>query len=262
MHAAHKNLPASRRTWLRLEKCVFFLLVLAGLWWGKDILPLFNQWSGASMLGMQSMQVIGDTTYASRELAEERLARAVTAGPMNTDLRALEELLQTDPWVADAIAELVWPFGLEVRLIEHKVAARWGEHSLLSDAGVIFTPRRIPEAIASRQLPVLYSEAQDDALGETPTDRSVKLLTQLADLQAAFDGIERRIVALRESAQFSLTLWLDDGVRIAVGRKDQLARVQRLARVYSAFFSDSRVPASIDLRYPTSVAVRYGQEAS
>ena len=48
---------------------------------------------------------------------------------------------------------------------------------------------------------------------------------------------------------------LDNGVRVALGRREQAARLRRLFSVRGIL--EAAGVARVDLRYPTGVAVRY-----
>ena len=66
------------------------------------------------------------------------------------------------------------------------------------------------------------------------------------------------LTSLALSERFSWQLWLDNGVRLNLGRKDKAKRVQRFIDVYSRIEqrADARIDA-IDLRYDTGLAVSY-----
>lgn len=233
-----------------LEKGAF-CAVIGFFSWGAYQHMSAAYWDSGRLVEMKRVYIEGDTTFSSLAAAERRLQRAVADGLFNADLTELEEELRTDVWVSRAFAELVWPAGLRVRLFEHKVIAYWGEDALLSDAGVVFEPESVPAEIAERSLPTLSGNAE----------RSREVLALYLDLQAVLARLGRRITRLEENDHRSVDLHLDNGVHIAVGGKDQLARIRRMAEVYPVFFaSGRRKPEYIDLRYPTSVAVRYTKE--
>jgi len=64
--------------------------------------------------------------------------------------------------------------------------------------------------------------------------------------------------SLALSERFSWQLWLDNGVRLNLGRKDKAKRVQRFIDVYPRMEkrADAQIDA-IDLRYDTGLAVSY-----
>lgn len=249
----------------RLEKCAFLAALGGFLWWVWQYPPLSaplsnplsNMVSGVAESHAPEMRkayLEGEARFASREVAEHVLSVATAGGLFKTDLGRLEEELRVDPWVRRARAELVWPSGLRVRLFEHKVVARWGAEALLSDAGVTFLPRTIPDAIAQRELPILYAENEG---------RADELLALYREAREVFKPLGRRVVQLHENEQYSLHLRLDDDLRVFIGRKDRIERIHRMAEIYSGLFAAGRRPEYVDLRYPTSIAVRYaGKGAS
>lgn len=273
MPTMHKEQrPLKQRVLLRLEKCVFLAVLITCGWWLFNHGSTFVQWDIGELSSMKNVRIAGETKYIAREPIHEKLAQATDNGLFNIDLHALESAIAAnDPWVAGVAIEIIWPFGVKAYLNEHRVIAHWGDDALLSTDGVIFTPPEIPPEINNLSLPTLYS----DALGpievgpievdpaETrqydDSERLASLLSLYEQAQAVLQATGRRIVSLRENAQFSVTLWLDDGVEVAIGRKGQIERVKRMVEVYAILFAEKK-PEYIDLRYPTSVAVRYEGE--
>ena len=66
------------------------------------------------------------------------------------------------------------------------------------------------------------------------------------------------LTSLALSERFSWQLWLDNGIRLNLGRKDKAKRVQRFIDVYPRMEqrADAQVD-TIDLRYDTGLAVSF-----
>jgi len=86
-------------------------------------------------------------------------------------------------------------------------------------------------------------------------------LTQFYRLQARFDSVDERLVALRVDNRGAVEVELLNGLQIKLGRSDIEHKIDRLASIYSAQILPRREQIlRLDLRYSNGFAVAWKRE--
>ncbi|HJW25585.1 MAG TPA: cell division protein FtsQ/DivIB [Rhodocyclaceae bacterium] len=186
---------------------------------------------------------------------EQALPAALKGNFFSINLEAVRGALEKLPWVRKVEVRRVWPAKLEVRVEEHRAAARWedgrnpGRGELVNTYGEIF-----PAALAEEEvtgLPRLYGP-----LGTAP-----ELLKRYGEFTAAFRPVGQKPVQLVQSPRLAWQLKLDNGMVVDLGREQPKAplgaRLQRFVEVYPAMVAARpALPSAVDLRYPNGFAMR------
>ncbi len=169
----------------------------------------------------------------------------------SVNLDAVRGALERLPWVRKVQVRRVWPARLEVRIEEHKAAARWGEGrgELVNSYGEVFAATAGEERLAA--LPLLYGPA-----GTAP-----EVLARYGELVGQFAAVGERPVQLLLTPRLAWQLRLTGGMLVNMGREQPKAplsaRLQRFLEVYPETVGKLAThPEMVDLRYPNGFAMR------
>lgn len=199
---------------------------------------------------VRQVQVGGNFRYLDPARLKSALAGVVGGSFFAVDVRAVRAAALALPWVQSAAVRREWPGTLVVRVVERVPYARWGADALVTAAGTVFRPRRIPPLPA---LPELHGPAGTEAL----------VLRRYREYGALLAAAGLRLVRVDLDARRSWSLGLAGGVRLHLGRADPTQRLKRFLSVYPAAFA-GRVGdiAVVDLRYTNGFAVRWKRPAA
>ncbi len=209
--------------------------VLSGLWFG--LMP--------EELPVKRVKV--ESRLERIDAAELRavIEPQVGAGLLNLDVEALRSSLEALPWVHRASVRRAWPDAILVRVEEQRPLARWADGGLVNLDGVRFAA---PADAWQRALPLFAGpEGSQLQLSEHYREMS-RMLSPL--------GLGIRELVLDERRAMSLQL--DNGWRVLLGRERAYPRLLRFVRVYPRNLAPRQAEiAQIDLRYTNGFAVRW-----
>jgi cell division protein FtsQ len=148
-------------------------------------------------------------------------------------------------WVDSVTVKRIWPDAIDIKIKERKPYSRWGENSLITEQGVVFTPSSIEPF---QSLPLLTGPATQQAK-VVEIVKGIK--TTLADQAFALAEFS---INDRQSWKIKLTSGLD----IRLGREEQLKKLQRFLKTLALVGQDQvNAMAIVDLRYPNGYAVSW-----
>jgi cell division protein FtsQ len=193
--------------------------------------------------------------HVRRLEVEQVLPVALKGNFFSINLDAVRGALEKLPWVRKVEVRRVWPARLEVRVEEHRPAARWedgrgpGRGELVNTFGEVFPAALVEEEAA--KLPMLYG----------PSGTAPELLKRYGDFVAAFKAVGQKPVQVVQSPRLAWQVKLDNGMVVELGREQPKAplegRLRRFLEVYPATVAARPVPPSaVDLRYPNGFAMR------
>ncbi|MEI5639595.1 MULTISPECIES: cell division protein FtsQ/DivIB [unclassified Pseudoalteromonas] len=220
----------------------FFVVVFSlvkGTFWVSDWLVEHHD------AQIKTLKVLGKPHYT----AEHDIVTAIKTADLNSffelDVKAVHQAVLALPWVASVSVRKQWPDTLQVYVVEHTPVAHWNSDLLLNEAGEVFQARsnKLPEG-----LPELYGP---EGSAEEAWQAFQQFKALLAVNQFTLDSL-----ALSE--RFAWQLWLDNGIRLNLGREDKAQRVQRFIDVYPRMDRpEGKVVDVVDLRYDTGLAVSW-----
>lgn len=150
-------------------------------------------------------------------------------------------------WIDTASVERVWPDTLKIKLVEKTPVAIWG-NSLMTADGRLFNEGEIPEGLAIPRLSGPISQ-QTEVL---------QVYEKLSKILSMY-GLNATGLHLRENQSWMINLEHD--VKIYLGKKELEERLLRFCKAYPAVFAQKAEQlASVDLRYPRGMAVRWKQQ--
>ena len=214
------------------------------------VVALVNGWIGAERWPLRTLRVTDGLERVDTARLREVVAPHAAAGFFAVRLDRAQAEVARLPWVEHAEVRKLWPDVLEVRIVEHRPFARWGEDRLLSEQGRLFPVEGI-EVPAG--LPLLHGP-------DARVPDVVALYNQSREMFAAGGfAIERLVLDRRDS--WSLTL--DGGIEVTIGSQEARLRLQRFARVLPQLLARSELPLlRADLRYTNGFALEWSQPAS
>lgn len=229
------------------------LLFLAG---GAALLAAGTVWL-VRMPALPIRQVVftQELQHLRRLEVEQALPAALNGNFFSINLEAVRGVLEKLPWVRRAEVRRVWPARLEVKVEEHRPAARWGENQggvrsdLVNTYGEVFTA------------PLAEEDADSLPRLNGPQGTAPELLQHYADFVGAFRPVGQRPVQVSLSPRLALQLKLDNGMQVELGREQPKAplgtRLARFIEIYPAVVANRPAPpAVVDLRYPNGFAMR------
>lgn len=211
------------------------------------VVAVLKGWIGAERWPLTTLRATGQFERVDDTRLRETLLPYARQGFFAVDLDGARAAVAALPWVERAEVRKRWPDVLEVSLVEHVPFARWGEDRLLSVHGALFDAAgaEIPAT-----LPLLHGP--EGRVGEV-----VELFNQAHGLFGQH-GLDVR--ALDLDARGSLTLALDNGTRVVVGRSQARSRLARFARLVPRLLPQpGQRLEQADLRYTNGFALRWAE---
>lgn len=189
------------------------------------------------------VRVEGSFWYLDADEFQAAVAPCARDGYFTVDLAGVQAAARSLAWVADVKVTRVWPDTLVARVLEHRPVARWGNDSLIDDAGRRFRPEA---AARFDELPRL----------EGPDGQERTVLDKMRSLNAKLAGRQLHIDSLRLSNRLAWVADLRGGTRIVFGNQDPEQALERLLALLPQL-GEERVATikKLDLRYPNGFAV-------
>ena len=189
--------------------------------------------------------------HTRRAEIEQVLPGLLKGNFFSVNLEAVRGELERLPWVRKVELRRVWPERLEVKVEEHRPAARWGEghDELVNSFGEVFTATA-PEVDVG-MLPLLYG----------PQGTAPEVLKRYGEFVGVFKALEQRPVQVKLSPRLAWQVKLGNGMLVEMGREQQKSAVSARLQRFVAFYPElvarnSAQPAVVDLRYPNGFAMR------
>ena len=212
------------------------------------VAAVMNGWIGAQRWPLRTLRVEGKLQRVDPALLQRTLLPFARPGFFAVRLDEAQAAVARLPWVAHAEVRKRWPDVLEVRVVEHRPFARWGESRLLSEAGQLFAARGVA---VPKSLPLLDGPAGRQA-------EVMALYGESRDLFAAA-GLDVRTLALDRRGSWSLQL--SNGLDVLVGSREARSRMSRFARLLPQVLAQRRDATlqRADLRYTNGFALTWGE---
>ncbi len=164
------------------------------------------------------------------------------------DVARIRGAIEALPWVDRASVRRVWPGTLRISIQEQEAVATWNDEALMNPRGELFAPE---------------ADSWPTGLPELagPDGREIEVSDRYRELDRAFGGMGKAVVAVAMDARESWKVTLDGGARVQLGRQEVDDRVRRFVRAWPALTREQeRQLATADLRYPNGFAVRWGDQ--
>ncbi len=237
-----KTAPAPSLS-LRWHKAYNWILLLLPLLAGAVYVSQSNR-----VLPIRSIQLQASFENLDRGEIESTLRDYIGQGFFSLDIHELQQALKARPWTESVSVRRIWPDTLRVVIRERKPVARWDDRHLLSDSATVFQA----DSSEFMQLPLVHAENHSPAWA----------LRQFERLNARFEAIDERLVALSVDSRGALDAELINGLQIKLGREEIERKIDRLVRIYQQQILPRREKIErLDLRYSNGFAVAWKKEA-
>ncbi len=205
-------------------------------------------WWRASEWPVGVVQIDGTLAHTDRERLKTVVARHAEAGFAGMDLRALRSDLATLPWVRSASLRRIWPDTLHVDVREHEPVAVWNGDALVSRAGTVFRPQRLPP--------------RDLVRLQGPEGHGREMLERLRRFERRLARLGLAVARLEQDARRAWRLELANGIVVRLGRDRIASRMARFRAVWPRVLAGKaeRI-AAVDLRYTHGFTVAWREGA-
>jgi cell division protein FtsQ len=240
---AKRNTPASTSKSFRWRKSYNWIFLLLPLSLGGVYLSQLEQ-----ILPIRTIQLSGTFKNLDQGEVESMLQQYLGQGFFSFDIHHLRQTLHDNSWTELVSVRRIWPDKLRIRIEEKIPVARWDEQHLLSDSASVY----LADTGAFSHLPIVHAANHPPAWA----------LQQFYRLQARFNGVDERLMALQVDSRGALDVELINGLKIKLGRKDIDHKIDRLVSIYMQQILPRREQIQrLDLRYSNGFAVAWKKEA-
>jgi len=214
------------------------LLVLIGLN-SKTLLDDVNQQR------IEYVAIEGSLSQVTENDIKTAVFDFINRSMVAVDLLSIKEALEENAWIKTVSLRRKWPDTLIINVTEEVAIARWGEHQLLNQEGIIFSP---PSIAAQFNLAELSG----------PDGSEKRVMQQYQVFNQLLFSKNLRIASLNLNSRGAWFLQLNNKVEVAVGSIQPVERLRRFAAVYERLFAaDIENIESFDLRYEDGIAVKH-----
>jgi cell division protein FtsQ len=220
-------------------KLLLLVLVVGAVGWGVQRLL------DPAQFPLHTVRIESALKHVAQQMIRETVASYVQAGFLGVDVDAVRDALEALPWVQSASVRRAWPDKLVVRVTEQQALARWGSDALVNLRGELFQP---PVDESWERLPLLRGPGETNRMVAEQYVAMQGMLTPLGLMITHMSLNERRALSLR----------LDNGLQLGLGRQDTDLRLLRFVRVFPQVLLPRLAEIeSVDLRYTNGFAVRW-----
>ena len=224
--------------WKTLVKFIFFTLFLLCASWS------YNKSKNVEFFPVANVKIFGGQ-HVEHQVVQTLVEPLVNKGFFNIEIDKIKSRLLQLPWVAQVVVQRIWPNQVVVAIGEKKAVALWNNASVLSSTGELFSPP--PDSIPAH-LPELIGPGGEQLLMAQYYNRINAVLTPL----------HFKIARLELTPSMTWSLLLDNGIKMSIGHKDVLTRLDHFVKVYARIVGNRVAEVDyIDLRYPNGLAVRW-----
>jgi cell division protein FtsQ len=183
--------------------------------------------------------------YLSKNEVQAVLQPLVLTGFFDVDMQAIHAAVATLPWVDTVAVKRIWPDAIDIKVSEKKPYARWGKNSLITEQGVIFTPKN-------------SDQFQSMTLLTGPESQQVRALEIMKGIKTALADQSMELAEFSVNDRWAWKIKLATGLEILLGRNEQLKKLQRFLKTLTVLKQEQvEQIAVVDLRYPNGYAVSW-----
>ncbi|MGI8560232.1 MAG: cell division protein FtsQ/DivIB [Luteimonas sp.] len=228
-----------------LLRVLAWMLALALI--ALPVVAVVNGWIGAERWPLRTLRINDDLQRVDPQRVRETVLPYARNGFFAVRLGEAQASVSKLAWVEHAEVRKRWPDVIEVRVVEHRPFARWGNDRLLSEQGRLFPGAGIelPQA-----LPRLHG----------PDARVAEVVALYNEARAMFVPAGQDVRALRLDSRGSWTLTLSSGTDVVIGSQEARLRLSRFARLMPQLLARQTLPMRrADLRYTNGFAIDWAK---
>ena len=194
-------------------------------------------------LPIKQIQVLGTFAHIDQSELRKVVVKTVRGGYFNVNVDEVQQAVKAIPWVESDSVRRIWPDTLAIEVTEQQTQAVWAKGGLVNLQGVLFFPAR---DTYPKGLPVFD--------GPSGTERNLTETYQMA--KSIIAPLQLQIQEIHMDSRRAISLKLDNGIEVVLGRDDTRVRLERFTRVYRKLLAQrANDIARVDLRYSNGLAV-------
>ncbi len=202
------------------------------------------QTKNAEFFSIRNVKIFG-AEHIDHEIIKKIISPMIDQGFFGVDVDKIKERILQLPWVAQVVVRRVWPDVVAIAVKEKKPIALWNDNSLLSSEGELFAPEATTYPVGLPQL-------------AGPAGEQILMAQYYAKMNSILMPLHSKITRLELTPSMAWGLTLDNGMKLSIGHKDILTRLNHFVKVYPKIVGDRGSDVEyIDLRYPNGMAVRW-----
>jgi cell division protein FtsQ len=199
----------------------------------------------SAALPIKYVRIEGVFQYLSKNEVQAVIQPLVLTGFFDADMQAIHFAVSTMPWVDTVTVKRIWPDAIDIKIHERKPYARWGKERLITEQGVIFTPKNI-------------DQFKDLTLLQGPELQQAKVLEIMKGIKTALADQSMKLAEFSVNDRGAWKIKLATGLEILLGRNEQLKKLQRFLKTMTILRQEQvEQIAIVDLRYPNGYAVSW-----
>jgi cell division protein FtsQ len=196
-------------------------------------------------LPIKYVRTEGVFQYLSKDDVRMVLQPLVTTNFFEADMQAIQQAVSELPWVETVTVKRVWPEAIAIKVTEKKPFVRWHDNSLMTEQGVIFTPKNIADFTNLTRL-------------SGPDRQQVKVLEMMKGIKTTLADQSKELTEFSVNDRGAWTIKLSTGLQLLLGRNEQLKKLQRFLKTLILLKQEQiDAMATVDLRYPNGYAVSW-----
>lgn len=217
---------------------IFFMLLVI-------IFTVFyvNKLKQAQYFPIKSVKIFG-VRHVDHQQVQNLVTPFISQGFFAVDVDAIKQKLRQMPWVAETGVRRVWPDKVLITVMEKNPIARWNETTLLSSTGELFSP----EQPNLTELPEFSG----------PDGQQVVMAKYYEQINNLLIPLHFKISRLELTPSLSWKMILNNGIKLNIGHKDILTRIDHFVKVYPKIVGKRAADVEyVDLRYSNGMAVQW-----
>lgn len=209
------------------------------------VVAVVNGWIGAERWPLRILRVNQDLQRVDVYKVRSTVLPFSQSGFFAVRLGDAQRAVAKLPWVEHAEVRKRWPDVVEVRIVEHRPFARWGDDRLLSEQGRLFPSAGIE---LPHGLPRLHG----------PDTRVADVVALYNESRVLFAPSGYDVQALALDSRGSWAMTLSNGTAVVVGSHQARLRLARFARLMPQLLAQKQSPLTrADLRYTNGFALSW-----
>ncbi|OOF70224.1 cell division protein FtsQ/DivIB [Rodentibacter caecimuris] len=189
--------------------------------------------------------LVGNTKFTDYDdIRDVILKMGALKGFFGQDVKAIQEQIESIPWVKGAVVRKIWPNRLSIWLTEYEPIAVWNNTDFITKGGIVF--QLPPEKLKDQSLPYLGG----------PDYQAAKVLETWNQIYADFKAKNLVVKGVTIDERGAWQVTLDNDILLKLGRGEWKTKLARFATIYPQIEipEDKRI-SYVDLRYASGAAV-------
>lgn len=198
-------------------------------------------------LPIEKIRISGEFSRLDTDKLQQQLKPYLGAGFFSVDIQKIQDQVSQQSWIEEVSVRRVWPGKIVVTVIEKQAYARWDESHLLSTKAKVFEA----ETKAFMDLPLIHGY-----IGQ-----SAELLQRYLKLKSKFAENGIQLSALSEDSKGSLSLLLDEHLKVNLGTDETEQKIYKMLAVYLMQIKPkTEFIKYIDFRYSNGFAIAWKKD--